>query len=78
MILDSDGPYEAGVGDEAGDASGDVDPRHFVQDANSYDALAASELASRPMKPIDTSGPWYDILSGMALPRLFQTHQDRG
>jgi hypothetical protein len=60
MILDGDEPHEAGAVDEAGD----VDPRHVEQDANSHDTLAASELASKPTKSIDTSGPWYDVEKG--------------
>jgi hypothetical protein len=64
MILDSDELHKAGAGDEAEDASSDVDPRHIEQDANSHDTLAASELASRPTKSIDTSGPWYDVEEG--------------
>jgi hypothetical protein len=64
MILDGDEPHGAGAGDEAEDASGDVDTRHIEQDANSHDTLAATELASRPTKSIDTSGPWYDVEEG--------------
>ena len=44
MILDGDEPHEAE------DASGDVDPGHIEQDANSQDSLASAELASTAPK----------------------------
>jgi len=60
MILD-DELDEAGTGDKAKGAFGDVDNRRIKRDASPHNTFATSELASGPTKSIDASGPWYDV-----------------
>ena len=53
MILDDD--------KEAKGACGDVDTERVEQDASPHSTVTASELASRPTKPIDASGLWHNV-----------------
>ena len=64
MILDNDDLDEAGAGDEAEGASGDVDTGRIERDASPHNTFATSELASAPTESIDASGPWYDVEEG--------------
>ena len=61
MILDDDDSDEAGAGDEAEGASGDVDTSRVERDASPHNTLATSELASGPTESIDASDLWYDV-----------------
>ena len=65
MILDDDDESdEADAQHEAEHTSGDADARRIKRDASPHNILATSELASRPAKSTDTSGPWWDIEEG--------------
>ena len=48
MTLDNNDSDNAGAGDKAEGASGDVDTRCIEQDATLYDTFATSELVSEP------------------------------
>jgi hypothetical protein len=61
MILDDDDSDEAGAGDEAEGASGDVATGRVERDASPHNTPATSELASRPTKSSDASSPWYNV-----------------
>ncbi len=60
MIFD-DELDQAGAADEADYASGDINIGRIGRDRSPHNTLASSELASGPAKPIDTSGPWYNV-----------------
>lgn len=63
IILD-DEPDEAGAGDGAEGASGDVDAGRIGRDASPHNTLATSELASGPTESINALGPWFDVKEG--------------
>ena len=63
MTLDDESD-EAGTGDKAEGAFGDVDNGRIEQDASPYNTFATSELASGPTKSIGESGSWYDVEEG--------------
>jgi hypothetical protein len=48
VILDNDDSDDAGAGDKAEGASGDVDTGCIKQDASLYNTFTTSELASEP------------------------------
>ena len=56
MILDDESD-EACTRDKAEGVIIDVDIGHIGRDASLYNTFATSELASGPVKSIDTSGP---------------------
>jgi hypothetical protein len=64
MVLDDDDSDKADAEDEAGDASSDIDASRVERDTSPHNILATLELASGSAKPIDASGPWYDVEEG--------------
>jgi len=48
VILDNDDPVEISAGDEAEDASGNVDTGRIERDASLYNTFAILELVSEP------------------------------
>ena len=78
MILDDESD-EAGTGDKAKGAFGDVDNGRIERNASPHNTFATSELAPAPTKSIDTSGPWYDVEDGYRIdeptPRLGSCEQ---
>jgi hypothetical protein len=63
MILDDESD-DAGAGDKAKNASGNVDTRRIRQDTSPHNTLTNPELAYESAKSIDTSGPWYNVEEG--------------
>ena len=61
MTLDNDDSDDAGAGDEAKGASGDIDIGCIKQGASLHKIFVTSDLALMPTETIDVSGLWYGV-----------------
>jgi hypothetical protein len=64
MVLDYDESDKADAGDKTEGASSEVDTELIQRDASSYNTPTISEVASRTVKSIGASGPWWDVEDG--------------